>query len=487
MGQYPRVAMPQPQAIDVMGPLLDMMRYAQQAKREERYDRGAVLDEAEYKRKVGDIATIDSAFANATEPAMLGARATPGGPAVKPTSGVPGPMQDLQRDVAGAPVAKPVRYQVPRRDQILGQLPAHLQPIVQKQFDDADEQGRKSQTSLLALQKAQRDANADANDYIGGVAFSVLQAKGDPTAVKLGISHARDTYKDFPEFQQQVDAFESEVEGLSPDAVMARARQYVGQSGKWTDKLDRLGNVNLFDLANTIADPMASPEAKAQAEETLRVIEQHEADKAGGRATGNYTDRDLAAMPPSDRAAALAAIGARTGAGRAPEKPDDLYQRNRASYADFKDAWNRTHASGLVKNAEGGQVYEADDATPKTIVYEPPPSYDKWVASGMPSAAEFPKAPTGPVAARGYTDPASVRVTPAPGAAQVPGGGGAGAAPPVASPAAALSSPAAAPAQSGPPFTVTYELEDGKIGGKQFDTQAQLDAFLKKTGLVQRR
>lgn len=122
-------------------------------------DRNALA--ADRQQRLTDATALDQAFSPA---AALG----PGGQ---------GPMSE------NAPM--------PSRDQILANIPGHLQEKVQGVFEKADELAN-------ASRKAKLQASKDAQEYMGFLGAQIRQAKYDPAIANLALQHAADAHQDDP-------------------------------------------------------------------------------------------------------------------------------------------------------------------------------------------------------------------------------------------------------------------------------------------------
>ncbi len=101
------------------------------------------------------------------------------------------------------------------RDAIIQALPGHLRPAVMKQFQDAD-------ASAASVQEAQLKAEDATTSYVQTLAEIAKAHEYDPAALQLGLSHARDTFKNNPSLVNQIGQFEQLLQA-NPTAATVKS------------------------------------------------------------------------------------------------------------------------------------------------------------------------------------------------------------------------------------------------------------------------
>ena len=120
-------------------------------------------------------------------------------------------------DENGQPVGEAVYGAVapggerPSREEMLSQLPGHLQGTAMKLFQESDELGRKATES-------RRKALDDVIEHTASLGYSVVKADGNPAIAQAMIEEARKTYADDPEILKGIEAFESQLGDMSDPA-----------------------------------------------------------------------------------------------------------------------------------------------------------------------------------------------------------------------------------------------------------------------------
>ncbi len=388
MSNYPRFDMPTVKAPDITGSLLDLARMSTMSNESRIRDRELALREADKAKAIADTAAVDRSFAPVGLPtAASSVTVTPQEP--QPQVDAPDTLPSTQfTGVEGQPGAT----RAPSRSEIMAQLPGHLKPLVQKQFDEADENGRKAQSSILALQKAGRDATKDINEHLAGLGYTSAQWKFDPAATDLILQHARETYKDAPEMLKQIDNIDQQIKA-DPSSIPTVAQSLIGQSEHYTKLMQKEGATNEIELSGIAAnDP--DPTKRAAAQKTLDNLAAHKRSSSQPRVLTE--DERFMAAPPEEQRKILAARAALAAAGRDPEVAAD--RKAREQQATDLRLWSTSMSVAAQKHAEDVKAYTADilnltkdpsDPTRKGAPEAPremTQSFEEWQAQHPPTA-----------------------------------------------------------------------------------------------------